>query len=155
MLFESIQRVIHEFYRKLSYSKAKFWKAFSLFQSRHILSGIEVAEDEGAPLVEPKPVKVVKIDLSEYSVAENDGEPLVETSNEAVPEIAVPDFGLDELGAVLETIQEEKELLNHNTTGMTLAMAGTEMLETEEKDQELPPPAPDTSSIQLVPYFDV
>jgi len=119
------------------------------------LSGIEVAENDGAPLVEPKPVEVVEIDLSEYSVAENDGEPLVEPSDEVVPEIDVPDFGLDEPGAVLETIQEEKELLNPNTTGMTLAMAGTELLEPEEKDQEPPPPAPDTSSIHLVPNFDV
>jgi|TARA_B110000196_G_C21133566_1_gene659791 hypothetical protein len=119
------------------------------------LSGIEVAENDGTPLIEPALVEVVEIDLSEFSVAENDGEPLVEPSNEVVPKIDVPDFGLDVPGAVLETIQEEKELLNPDTTGMTLAMAGIELLEPEDKDQEPPPPAPDTSSIHLVSNFDV
>lgn len=88
------------------------------------VSGIEIAENDGTPLIEPAPVEVVEIDLSEYSVTENDGAPLVEPSHETVPAIDVPDFGLDEPGAMLETIKEEKELLNPSTAGMTIAMAG-------------------------------
>ena len=118
------------------------------------LSGIELAENDGSLPVEPAPAEIVELDLSEYSVAENDGSPIVEPSDEVVPEIEVPDFGLDEPGAILDTIQEEKELLNPNTMGMTLAMAGSDLLEPEDKDQEPPPAAPDTSSIHLVPNFD-
>ena len=118
------------------------------------LSGIELSPDNDLPLTEPKVEEVVELDLSEFSIKENDGTPLVETEAEAVPEIAVPDFGLDEPGAILETIQEEKDLLNPNTMGMTLAMAGSELLEPDEKDEAAPPPPPDISKIHLVPSFD-
>ena len=80
---------------------------------------------------------VVELDLSEFSIKDNDGTALVEHEDEAIPPIEVPDFGLDEPGAVLETLQEEKELLNPSTIGMTLAMAGAELLE-----HEPPPPLP-------------
>ncbi len=119
------------------------------------LSGMEVAEMDETFLAEPTEEIEVELDLSEYSVSENDGSPLVEASDDVVPEVEVPDFGLDEPGAILETIQEEKEELNPNTVGMTLAMAGSDLLEEEERDQEPPPPAPDTSKINLVPNFDV
>ena len=69
--------------------------------------------------------------------------------------VEVPDFGLDEPGAILETIQEEKKLLNPNTMGMTLAMTGSDLIDEDEKDQGPPPVAPDTSKINLVPVFDV
>lgn len=117
------------------------------------LSGMEVAENDGSLLVEPAEEIIVDIDLSEFSVKENDGTPLVEASNKAVPEVEVPDFGLDEPGAVLETLQEEKELLNPNTMGITMAQAGAELLE-DEPPPPPPPPAPDTSKINLVPNFD-
>jgi hypothetical protein len=55
---------------------------------------------------------------------------------------------------VLETLQEEKVLLNPNTMGMTLAMAGAELLE-DEPPPPPPPGAPDTSKINLVPNFEV
>jgi len=118
------------------------------------LSAISVAENDGSFLVEPSELEHLDLDLSEYSVKENDGTPLAEVSNEEVPHVDVPDFGLDEPGAVLETLKEEKELLNPNTMGMSLAVTGSDLLEPEEKDQEPPPEAPDTSSINLVPNFD-
>ncbi|MBQ75755.1 MAG: hypothetical protein CMQ20_12145 [Gammaproteobacteria bacterium] len=118
------------------------------------ISGITVADNDGTPLVEQSEEEHADLDLSEYSVQENDGSPLVEASDDEVPEIEVPDFGLDEPGAVLETLQEEKELLNPNTSGMTLAMAGSDMLEPEERDQGTEPEEPDTSGINLVPNFD-
>ena len=118
------------------------------------LSSFSVAENDGSPLVEPSEEVVVELDLSEFSVKDNDGTALVEHEDEAIPPIEVPDFGLDEPGAVLETLQEEKVLLNPNTTGMTLAMAGAELLE-DEPPPPPPPGAPDTSKINLVPNFDV
>lgn len=118
------------------------------------LSSFSVAENDGSPLVEPSEEVVVELDLSEFSVKDNDGTALVEHQDEDIPEVEVPDFGLDEPGAVLETLQEEKVLLNPNTMGMTLAMAGAELLE-DEPPPPPPPGAPDTSKINLVPNFDV
>jgi len=118
------------------------------------ISSISVAENDGTPLIEATEQERADLDLSEYSIRENDGSPLVEASDEEGPVIEVPDFGLDEPGAVLETLPDERELLNPNTMGMTLAMAGSDMLEPEERDQEPAPEAPDTSAINLVPNFD-
>lgn len=118
------------------------------------LSSFSVAENDDRPLVEPSEEVVVELDLSEFSVKDNDGTALVEHEDEAIPAIEVPDFGLDEPGAVLETLQEEKELLNPSTIGMTLAIAGAELLE-DEPPPPPPPRAPDTSKINLVPNFDV
>jgi hypothetical protein len=118
------------------------------------LSSYSVAENDDSPLVEPSEEVVVELDLSEFSVKDNDGTALVEHQDEDIPEVEVPDFGLDEPGAVLETLQEEKVLLNPNTMGMTLAMAGAELLE-DEPPPPPPPGAPDTSKINLVPNFDV
>lgn len=118
------------------------------------LSGIQLAENDDSPLAAPKPEEHVEIDLSEYSVSENDGAPLVEPSKEEVPKVDAPDFGLDEPGAVLETLKEEVEELHPDTSGMSLAMTGSDLLEPEEKDQGPPPQAPDTSKIHLVPNFD-
>ena len=118
------------------------------------LSSFSVADNDDTPLVEPSEEVVVDLDLSEFSVKDNDGTALVEHEDEAIPVVEVPDFGLDEPGAVLETLQEEKELLNPSTIGMTLAMAGAELLE-HEPPPPLPPGAPDTSKINLLPNFDI
>jgi hypothetical protein len=119
------------------------------------ISDLELAENDDTPLAEPTEEVEVELDLSEFSVKDNDGTPLVEASNEEVPEVDAPDFGLDEPGAVLETLQEEKELLNPNTMGMSLAATGSDLLEEDEKAAAPPPVAPDTSKINLVPNFDI
>lgn len=115
------------------------------------LSEYAVAENDGSLLVEPAEKIDVNIDLSDYSVAENDGSDLFEAEELDIPEVDVPDFGLDEPGAVLETIQEEKEFVSPDTMGMTLAMAGADLIEEDEKPPEPPPKAPDTSGINLIP----
>ena len=119
------------------------------------LSEYEVAENDATPLTAPAEEIIVELDLSEFSVSENDGSPLVEPVEEDTPEINVPDFGLDEPGAIIETLKEEVEALNPNTSGMTIAMAGSDMIEPEEREQGPPPVAPDTSKINLVANFDV
>jgi hypothetical protein len=118
------------------------------------LSGISVAENDGTFLVEPADAEYLDLDLSEYSVQENDGSPLVEASTDEVPIIEAPDFGLDKPGAVLETIPDDRELLDPNTKGMSLAATGSDLLEPKEKDQKPPPKAPDTSAFKLVPNVD-
>jgi len=118
-------------------------------------SGMSLAPNIG-DLFDPEPEAAApELDLSDYSVAENDGSDLFDAPEVEAPDIDVPDFGLDEPGAVLETLHEEKELLNPNTMGMTLAMAGTDLLEDDEKPKGPPPQAPDTSAINLVPNFDL
>jgi len=114
------------------------------------LSGITLSENDGSPIVEPKIYEKRNIDLSEYSVSENDGSPLIEAAPE-VEKVQAPEFGLDAPGAILETLKEDVELLNPDTSGMSLAFPGTEILNPEEKDQGPPPKAPDTSSISLEP----
>ena len=107
-------------------------------------------------LFDPVPVaEAPDLDLSEYAVAENDGSDLFEAEEVATPDIDVPDFGLDEPGAVLETLQEDKEILSPNTMGMTLAIAGADLIEEDEKPTEPPPRTPDTSGINLIPNFDI
>ena len=114
------------------------------------LSGITLGENDGSLIVEPKVYETADIDLSEYSVSENDGSPLMEAAPE-VEKVEAPDFGLDVPGATLETLKEDVELLNPDTSGMSLAFPGTDILNPEEKDHGPPPEAPDTSSISLVP----
>jgi hypothetical protein len=118
------------------------------------LSGMSVAENDGTFLVEPADAEYLDLDLSEYSVQENDGSPLVEASTDEVPIIEAPDFGLDKPGAVLETIPDDRKLLNPKTKGMSLAATGSDLLEPKEKDQKPPPKAPDTSALELVPNVD-
>ena len=116
------------------------------------LRGFSVAENDGEPLIEPKVYEEADIDLSEFSVAENDGSPIVEPSPEH-EKVEAPDFGLDEPGAVLETLKEDVELLDPDTSGMSLAFPGTDLLNEDEKAPP-PPKGPDTSKIKLVSNFD-
>ena len=117
------------------------------------LSEFSVAENDGTPLIEEKEYEQADIDLSEYSVAENDGSNIIEPAPE-VPKLDAPDFGLDEPGAMLDTIKEDVELLDPDTTGMSLAFPGTDLLNKDEKKGK-PPPPPDTSKITLISNFDI
>lgn len=114
------------------------------------LSGISLAENDGSPLVEPEPEVEVDIDVSSISIAENDGSPLVAPKPD-VPKVDAPDFGLDEPGATLETLKEEVEEVNPDTSNMSLAFPGSDLLSPEEKDQGPPPEPPDTSKLSVVP----
>ena len=114
------------------------------------LSGISIKENDGSPLVESKPQAKADIDLSGFSLSENDGSPLVEPSRAAAPKVDAPDFGLDEPGAVLETLKEPVEEVHPDTSSMSLAFPGSDLLNPEEKDQGPPPKAPDTSKLSVV-----
>ncbi|MFT4798532.1 MAG: hypothetical protein ACI9W1_001967, partial [Candidatus Azotimanducaceae bacterium] len=101
------------------------------------------------PLTEPEVEVTLELDLSRLSVLENDGSPLI-TAKAEVPKIEAPDFGLDEPGAVLETIKVEVEEIHPDTSGMSLAFPGSNLLNPEERDQTPPPKAPDTSNLSVV-----
>ncbi len=118
------------------------------------LSGYSLVDFDEIFVIESSDQAYLELDLSEYSIKENDGSPLVEASKAEEIFIDVPDFGLDDAGAVLETIPDERELLNPDTTGMTLAAAGSILLEPEEKPPGPSPKVPDTSELSLVPNVD-
>lgn len=118
------------------------------------LSAMSMAE-AGADLVEEHAEEVtVDLDLSEYRVAEADEGPLAEPAPEA-PKVDAPDFGLDEPGAVLETLKEEVEEVNPDTSGISMAPAGSDLIDEDEKEKGPEPVVPDTSQIKLVVTFDV
>lgn len=72
---------------------------------------------------------MVELDSSELSIKDNDRKKLVEHLDEHITEVTAPYFGWDEPGALLETFADEKELFNPSTIGMTLAIAGRDLLE--------------------------
>ena len=111
-------------------------------------SSLKLAENDGAPLAPPKPVAPINLDLSEYTISEMNGAPLVAPSTPA-PKIDAPDFGLDAPGAVLETLKEEKPIVHPDTSGLTLAEPGSNLIDADEKPRTPPPRVPDTSNIQL------
>jgi len=117
------------------------------------LSGISMAEAGEGRLGEPTEEVILDLDLSDMSMAEA-GEGLLVAPKEEVEKVDAPDFGLDEPGAVLETLKEEVELLDPDTSSLSMAEAGADILNPEDRDQGPEPEAPDTSEIQLVPDFD-
>ena len=118
------------------------------------LSQFSLAENDGSPIIEPsEQTERLDLDLSALSVAENDDTPLAAPEPE-VEKIQAPDFGLDEPGAALATIKEQVERGKPDTSGMSLAFAGTDLLSEEKEDQGPPPISPDVSKINLVPNFD-
>jgi len=116
------------------------------------ISGISIAENDNSPLAPPREIEAVEVDISGITIAEDDGSPLTAPSA-PVAKIEAPDFGLDEPGAVLETLKEEKVELNPDISGLSLAAAGSDLI--EDKPDDPPPPPPDTSKINLVPNFDL
>ncbi|MEX0944002.1 MAG: hypothetical protein WD002_15840 [Pseudomonadales bacterium] len=116
------------------------------------LSAFQLAENDGSPLIQPSTDFIeLDIDLSGYTVSENDGSPLVEPDNTPVPEVEAPDFGLDEPGAVLETLKEEKQEVHPDVSNLSLAEVGSNLVDETDKPLVQPPKLPDTSSIQLAP----
>lgn len=118
------------------------------------LSELHIAEPGEGLLTEPKEFVELDIDLSGLDLSEA-GEGLLAEPKPEAPKVEAPDFGLDEPGALLETLHEEVELLNPDTSGLTMAMPGTELLPDEEKPPEPEAVKPDISKIHLVPNFDI
>lgn len=110
---------------------------------------IELSNDTG-PLAPAKEEERLDVDLTEYSIAAA-GEGTLAAPEPEAAKLDAPDFGLDEPGALLETLKEEVEELNLDTSGLSVAVSGSDLLDPEDRDQAPPPHAPDTSGINLVP----
>ena len=118
------------------------------------VSDMSIAAPGEGTLGEPHETVELDLDLSALNLSEP-GEGTLAEPQEEVPKLDAPDFGLDEPGAVLETLKEEVELLNPDTSGMSIAAAGAELLPEEEREPEPEPEAPDISKIHLVTNFDL
>jgi hypothetical protein len=113
-------------------------------------SNLELAEVGADILVNVHEEIHLEVDLSSFTLAEPGSDLVVEDRPE-VPKVTPPDFSLDEPGAVLETHHEEVEKVHPDISGITLAPTGSDLLTEEEKSHKVePPPAPDTSRLQLV-----
>jgi hypothetical protein len=88
------------------------------------------------------------LDLSGLSIADA-GQGTLGEPREEMAKVEAPDFGLDAPGALLETLTDEVELLNPDTSDLSMADAGTDLLDPADRDQDPAPQAPDTSNIQL------
>ena len=119
------------------------------------ISSIRLASTfDDSPLAPPREVQPVQVDLSNLSVATPDDTPLAAPRPEPA-KVEAPDFGLDEPGAVLETLREEKEPVNPDISGLSLAFPGTELLNPDEKPKGPPPVQPDISKLHLEANFDL
>lgn len=117
------------------------------------ISGLELVPLDGSPLSPTKPPESIELDLSEYALVEMDDSPLTEPSP-PVPKLDAPDFGLEEPGALLETLKEEQPPVAPDISGLTLAAPGEDLQDPSAKPADPPPRIPDTSSIHLLPTLD-
>jgi len=117
-------------------------------------SSISLAENDDSPLAVPRAPVSVNVDISSMRITENDGSPLVAP---AVPvqKIAAPDFSLDEPGAVLDTIKDDRLRVKPDTSGMSLAFPGADLLNPEERKAAPALAKPDISKIKLEANFDL
>ncbi|MFT6435208.1 MAG: hypothetical protein ACJAVI_003260 [Candidatus Azotimanducaceae bacterium] len=113
------------------------------------ISDINLAENDGSPIVEPKTYQKLELDLSAISIAENDGKPIGEPRVMA-EKVVAPDFGLDEPGALLETLKEEAKRVNPDVSSISLAFPGSDLLNPDEIEKGPSPVVPDVSNIKLV-----
>lgn len=116
-------------------------------------SGLEVLPNDGTPLAPSKPPDAIELDLTEYSLSDMDGSPLIEPAPPP-PKIEAPDFELDEPGATLETHKDNPPPVEPDTSGLSLAEVGEDLLTPAEKPHEAPPGVPDISNLELLPNPD-
>jgi hypothetical protein len=117
------------------------------------VSDLSLAEPGEGTLEEPKELVELDLDLTALILSEPGEGTLAEPQKE-VPKLDAPDFGLDEPGAILETLQEEVEIVNPDTSSMSIAAAGADLLPEDEKEPEPEPEVPDVSKIHLASNFD-
>jgi len=113
------------------------------------LSEYSLAANDGTPLIPEKHYERADINLAALSVAENDGRPLAEPK-QVIEKVIAPNFGLDVVGATLETLKETVELLNPDTSALSIAATGADILSETDKHQGPEPIQPDTSKISLL-----
>ncbi len=119
------------------------------------LTDYSLAENDSSFILEQSTTEAAHLDLSAYSLAKNDGTNLFDLAPNVTADIKAPDYALDTPGALLETLHEQKELVQPNIAGLTLAKAGAYLLKEDVKPSEATQSIPDTSGIKLVTSFDL
>ena len=117
------------------------------------ISKIALTENDHSPLAPPRQQPPVNIDISGLSVLENDGSPLI-PATDAVAKLPAPDFVIDELGTILDTRQDDRPQISPDTSGLSLAFPGSDLLNSEERKPEQARVKPDISRLKLVARFD-
>lgn len=100
----------------------------------------------------PEPLKTVTVDEGGLTLAPADGELLRPEEKTAPPSVmpVVPDLTLAEPGALLETLPVHTEFVLPDTSALTLAPSGTDLLLPSEIAPSKPVVVPDTSNLRLV-----
>jgi hypothetical protein len=114
------------------------------------LSGLSASEIGDTTLQAPREELALDLDLSEYSIAEP-GEGFLVAPKPEAPRVEAPDFGLDEPGAVLETLKPEVEEVHPDISTLSLAAPGGDLLDPSERPAPPKPVVPDISQIDLAP----
>ena len=117
------------------------------------ISKIALAEHDHSPLAPPRKQTPVNVDISGLSVLENDGSPLVPAAN-AVAKLPAPNFEIDEPGTILDTSQDDRPKISPDTSGLSLAFPGSDLLNSEERKPEQARVKPDISRLKLEAQFD-
>lgn len=102
------------------------------------------------PLSSGARAEIAAPDTSHLSLAAAGGD-LLHDDEKPMPPLAVVDSGnftLAEVGAPIETLQENAAPLNPDTSGLSLAAAGADLLTAAERSRPAPAP-PDTDHIRL------
>jgi hypothetical protein len=116
------------------------------------ISAISLADNDTSPLQAPRVIPELQVDISALHISANDGSPLAPPTP-AVAKVDAPDFGLDVPGAVLETITDNRVLVNPDISGISLAFPGGDLLNPDERDNTPPPARPDISKLSLKSNF--
>ncbi|MDB4150760.1 hypothetical protein OAD22_01935 [Pseudomonadales bacterium] len=117
------------------------------------ISKIALTENDHSPLAPPRQQPPVNINISGLSVLENDGSPLIPATN-AVAKLPAPNFEIDEPGTILDTSQDDRPKISPDTSGLSLAFPGSDLLNSEERKPEQARVKPDISRLKLVARFD-
>ena len=117
------------------------------------ISKIALAEHDHSPLAPPRKQTPVTVDIRGLSVLENDGSPLI-PATAAVEKLPAPNFVIDELGTILDTSQDDRPQISPDTSGLSLAFPGSDLLDPAERKADLVKLKPDISRLKLVARFD-
>ena len=117
------------------------------------ISKIALAEHDHSPLAPPRKQTPVTVDIRGLSVLENDGSPLI-PATAAVEKLPAPNFVIDELGTILDTSQDDRPQISPDTSGLSLAFPGSDLLDPAERKADLVKLKPDISRLKLEAQFD-
>ena len=84
------------------------------------LSHLSLSGEDPGPLPEQPLDEAIQVDTSRLSIKDNDGTPLVDAQPEVEASVVAPEFGLDEPGAMLETIGAAAPIVAPDVSALSL-----------------------------------